>query len=366
MRFLLFPFSIIYRLITSIRNFFYDSGLFKSKEFEISVISIGNLTVGGTGKTPHTEYLVSVLKPFFNIATLSRGYKRKTKGFILANKSSSYEDIGDEPKQISEKFPDIKVAVCENRVKGVQNILKEDIKTEIVILDDAFQHRKIKPEISILLMDYNRPFYEDYMLPYGSLRESWHEYKRAEIIIVTKCPENLKPIDRRVIAKKINLLPYQTVHFTCIKYKKIVPVFKIKTFPLNLDICKREKHDILLVTGIAESKILEEYLKSNLAINFQHLKFGDHFDFNKKSIDKIISEFGKFTSSKKIILTTEKDAIRFAENKFIPDDLKEFFYSIIIEVEFLFDSKEEFDKQIISNVKKNKTNSQLQLSKRQF
>jgi len=366
MRFLLFPFSLIYRIITSFRNFLYDGGFKKSTEFDISIISVGNLSVGGTGKTPHTEFLVSILKNKFNIATLSRGYKRKTKGFLLAEKNSSFEDIGDEPKQISNKFPEIKVAVCENRVKGVKKIIENDKETEIVILDDAFQHRKIKPSISILLMDYNSPFYDDNLLPYGKLRESWHEYRRSQIIIVTKSPEDLKPIDRRIISKKINVLPFQTIYFTTIKYREILPVFDVNSKVINIENCKSLNYSILLVTGIANSSILESYLNENVSSKITHLSFGDHYNFNKKSIQKIISAFDSINNTQKIILTTEKDAIRLIENKFFPDNLKEFLYFVKIEIDFLFNSKEEFEKQIIENVKKNRTNYQLQLSKSQF
>jgi len=363
---LLLPLSLIYSFIIRLRNFLFDVNIVKSTEFEISILSVGNLTVGGTGKTPHTEFIASMLKDKFNIAVLSRGYKRKTKGFVLAKKDSTVLEIGDEAKQFSMKNPDLKVAVCEKRVAGVKKILDLDKNTEIVLLDDAFQHRKIKADISILLTDFNYPFFEDKMLPLGRLRENKSHYTRANIVVVTKCPEDLKPIDRRLIAKNINLLPFQTIYFTYLKYKELIPVFKIKKFPLNLGQAKRAGLKIILVTGIANPKLLFEYVEKNISQEIIHLKFPDHHFFNKKSIDKISETFKNTEGNNKIIITTEKDAVRLMENSFITDEIKEFYYYLEIEVGFLFDSKAEFENQIVNNIKKNRTNYQLQLSKKQF
>lgn len=366
MKFLLIPFSIIYRIIIKIRNLIYDYDIIKSKEFEISTISIGNITVGGTGKTPHTEYLVNLLKNQFNIAVLSRGYKRKSKGFVLAEEKISYSIIGDEPKQIFNKNNDINVAVCENRVIGIQKIIEFDKNTEIVILDDAFQHRRIKPDISILLTDYNNLFIYDKMLPVGRLRESKHSYSRANIIIVTKCPEDLKPIDRRVISKNINVLPFQTIYFTYIKYKNIYPVFKNKEIKDIDNNFKFADYQILLVTGIASSELLKKNIAEKYSSKLNHLEFKDHQNFSKKDIERIENEFNKIETNKKIILTTEKDAVRLFENQFINDEIRKYFYYIEIEIDFLFDAKKEFNNQVVNNVIKNKANSQLQTTIKQF
>ena len=224
----LYPFSLIYGLITGIRNFLYNTDILTSFEFNLPVICVGNITVGGTGKTPHTEYLIRLLRENFRVATLSRGYKRKTRGFQIATSSSLVSDIGDEPLQMYRKFPDITVAVDRNRVHGVNTILKERPETEVIILDDGFQHRKIKPGFSILLSDFDRLMVRDNLLPYGNLRESLDNIRRADIILITKSPENISPIQRRIIVKEINKAPYQNLFFTSLKYNDPVPLFENK------------------------------------------------------------------------------------------------------------------------------------------
>ncbi|MGM0504272.1 MAG: tetraacyldisaccharide 4'-kinase, partial [Bacteroidota bacterium] len=203
---ILLPLSLLYGLIIYLRNRFYDYGFFKSTSFTIPIISIGNITVGGTGKTPHVEYLADLLKSEFSVATLSRGYKRKTKGFILAGDQSTAKEIGDEPRQIKQKFPNIEVAVDSKRVRGIQKLIDSNKDLDVVLLDDAFQHRKVQTNLSILLVDYNRPIDKDFMLPLGNLREQAFEKKRASIIIITKAPKDIKPIERRVLFNELH--PY--------------------------------------------------------------------------------------------------------------------------------------------------------------
>ncbi len=359
MRWLLLPFSILYQIITWFRNFLYDNEILKSKEFDISVISIGNLTVGGTGKTPHTEYLIRLFSSIFNIAILSRGYKRKTKGFILVNSKSTYEDIGDEPKQMQMKFPKVKIAVCRKRTEGVTKLLNYDKNISTVILDDAHQHRKITPSLMILLTDYNNLFYNDSFMPYGKLRDNISQYKRANIIIITKCPLGLKPIERRIIAQDLNLMPYQTIFFTYIKYGKIKHIKKSKRAKVN------SKTKILLITGIANAKPLVEYLEKTTK-NIIHINFPDHFSFNKKSIEKINTTFNKIDTEDKIIITTEKDAVRLRNNNLLTLEVSNFLYYIPIEIDFLFQTKNEFNNQIINYVRKNKANYDLRTTKNQF
>ncbi len=353
MRLFLLPFALIYQSISWIRNFLYDNGIFKSTGFGISVISIGNLTVGGTGKTPHTEFLLKNLYKDFNVAMLSRGYKRKSKGFLLADNNSTFDDIGDEPKQIKMKCPKINVAVCNNRVEGVKKLLIHDENIDIIILDDAHQHRKINASINILLTDYNNLFIKDSFLPHGRLRDNISQYERANIIIVTKCSPELKPIDRRIISKDINLLPYQKIYFSYIKYGKITPVFKYHKNKIN------KETQILLITGIANPKPLVEYLEQNISKHITHLDFPDHFSFDKKSIDNINNVFMELKSENKIIITTEKDAVRLRENTFLIDNVKKLLNYIPIEIDFLFETKESFNNQIINYVKKNKANQRL-------
>ncbi|MBE9467199.1 MAG: tetraacyldisaccharide 4'-kinase [Bacteroidetes bacterium] len=343
-KWLLFPFSIIYGFFVSIRNRFFDYNFINSHEFELPVINVGNITVGGTGKTPHVEYLISLLKDQFNIATLSRGYKRKTKGFIIADDKSSAKKIGDEPKQIKSKFPEITVAVDADRVNGIKKIVKK-IKPSAIILDDAFQHRYVKPGLSILLIDYNKPIFEDNLLPYGRLRESYHEHKRADIIIVSKSPELISPLEKRIFSKNLNIFPFQQLFFTKIKYKDLKPVYNNK-MSLSLIKCKEENYSFLLVTGIANSKPLSKYL-NEFSENIQHIGFRDHHSFSKRNLEKIIKEFGKIKNEKKIIITTEKDAMRLGELKNADSFSKLPLFYLPIEIEFLNNEGDKFNKRIV-------------------
>ncbi|MCQ2974051.1 MAG: tetraacyldisaccharide 4'-kinase [Bacteroidales bacterium] len=359
-KFLLKPISWIYGMVVAIRNFLYDNKVLKSHEFEIPVISVGNIAVGGTGKTPHTEYIVNLLKDLYNVTILSRGYKRKTKGYIKATNESTVAEIGDEPKQMSIKFKDqANVCVCENRCKGIKNILKERNEKQVVILDDAYQHRRVTPRLSILLTDYNKPFYEDSMLPYGNLREPSSRYNRANIIIVTKCPDNLKPIDRRVISKHINLLPFQSIYFTNFKYLEIKPVFSEQTqTEINKDT------EILLITGIANPTTLIQHIQNKYSQKITHIKFADHHNFSKRDINKITEKFVSL-SQNKVVITTEKDAVRLMEQNFEPT-IKEKMYYIPIEINFVFDDADKLNSQIIKYVEENKTNYRLHTTVHQF
>lgn len=351
----LLPLSWLFGLAAYIRNKLFDYQFLSSKEFDIPVISIGNITVGGTGKTPHIEYLVRLLKNDFEIATLSRGYKRKTKGYLLSNQSTSYEQIGDEPKQIRNKFQDIEVAVDEKRVRGIKNLLKLEKDLNVILLDDAFQHRYVSPGLSILLVDFHRPIGKDYYLPYGNLRESSLEMKRANIIIITRTPVDVKPIEQRIIEKDLKVYPYQRLYFTTIRYKEILPIFSNNnTLP--------QSPDILLVTGIANPKNLINYINKKYK-NFKHIAFPDHYNFKKKDIDEIVSIYRKKTDNC-IILTTEKDAVRFSEmTALIPEDIQNKFYYLPIEVKFLDNDSEDFNKQIINYVRTNKRHSRLHIRK---
>lgn len=355
-RMLLFPLSLFYGLGVSIRSRMFSLNILKSHEFNIPVISVGNITVGGTGKTPHIEYLVTILKDEFGLATLSRGYKRKSKGFILANEKSSVYEIGDEPKQIKQKFPEIKVSVCAKRVKGINQLLEDDKENElkVVLLDDAFQHRYVNPGLSILLIDYNRPITKDFLLPFGNLRESPSQMRRANIIIVTKTPPGLKPIERRIMEKELNVFPYQTLYFTSLKYKNPISVFDSKNRFLLLD----ESMSVLLFTGISTPKPLVDYLEENCG-SLTHVRFSDHHNFNQKDLEKIKNEFSSMQGDNKVLITTEKDAMRLQDLEFsnIISSLPVFF--IPLEIDFILKDKEQFNKQIINYVRTNKRNSKL-------
>lgn len=354
LRFLLYPISIIYGIIVSIRNFMFEYKILPSREFNFPIISVGNLTVGGTGKTPHIEYLVKLLKKDFKIATLSRGYKRKTSGFVLATKDSKVKDIGDEPKQIKQKFPNIPVAVDANRVKGIKNLMKE-INPDIILLDDAFQHRYVISGLSILLIDYNRPIDEDYLLPYGELRESRHGMRRANIIMMTKTPKDIKPIEKRIIEKNLKPFPYQTLYFTTFSYAEIEPVYKeIKAKKLDAETIKKQEFDVMLVTGIARPEELIVHLEENYTAPCEHLIFSDHHNFSKNDIQEIAAKFNAIKNQNKIILTTEKDAMRFQDLDFIDEQIKKQMYYVPLEIEIMNGDKNLFNTQITRYVKKNK------------
>ncbi len=350
------PLTPFYGIIVAIRNRLYDFNILKSTEFRLPIISVGNITVGGTGKTPHVEYLISLLDGVFNIATLSRGYKRKTRNFMLATSKSTAEEIGDEPKQIKLKFPDIHVAVDANRVRGVKKLMADFKELNVIILDDAFQHRSIKPGLSILLIDYNRPLSGDHLLPLGNLRENSSEKRRAHIIIVTKCPQKLKPIERRLVVKDLNPFPYQTLYFTTAIYGEFFPVFENMAPRLTKNECKKEKYRLHMVTGIVNSRPLKKHLRG-ISPKITESRFPDHHHYSDRDMYAIESAFDKIDCDKKIIITTEKDAMRFQSLKGINETLKKNMYYIPVSIEFLDDEKENFNNQIIDYVRKNKRDS---------
>jgi tetraacyldisaccharide 4'-kinase len=352
---ILFPISLLYGFIIYIRNRLYDYKIFKSNHFDVPIISIGNITVGGTGKTPHIEYLVDFLKSEFKLATLSRGYKRKTKGFILSNKNSTAEEIGDEPRQIKQKFPNISVAVDADRTNGINQLLKHNKDLDVILLDDAYQHRKVSVNLSILLIEYSRPIDKDFMLPLGDLREQAFEKQRANIIIITKSSKDLKPIDRRVIFNNLKSYPYQHVFFTTFDYGEINPVFNSLLKPSNNEAYKG--FEILLVSGIANPRPLKEYIAENISKNIIELEYSDHYNFKESDFLNIKQKFNSIDSDKKIIITTEKDAMRLQKFSNIAEDLKDSFFYIPIKVKFLNDRTDNFNQQIIEYVRKNKKHS---------
>ncbi|MDQ1296315.1 MAG: Tetraacyldisaccharide 4-kinase [Bacteroidota bacterium] len=356
---LLYPFSLIYGFLTSIRNFLYNAEILKSHEFSIPLICVGNLTIGGTGKTPHTEYLAGLLKQNFRVAILSRGYKRKSSGFRFADSNSKVSDIGDEPMQIFRKFPDITIAVDRNRVRGVEKILKEKPETAVIILDDGFQHRKITPGYSILLSDFDRLMIRDHLLPYGNLRESINNMDRADIILITKSPDDISPIQRRLIVKEVRKAPYQNLYFTSVVYKDPVPVFENSlhgVIPLSLN--DSGSCGIVLVTGIANPKTFYEYLGKSFN-EIIHLRFADHHIYTFNDYNKISDAWASLRSPRKYVITTEKDAVRLREITNFTEPLKSSFYYIPVGVKFLNDDKEEFDNMIVDYVRKNKRNNRV-------
>jgi tetraacyldisaccharide 4'-kinase len=360
----LYPISLIYGAITAIRNFLYNAEILKSSEFSIPVISVGNITVGGTGKTPHTEYLIELLGKESQVAVLSRGYKRRTSGFNFAGPDSSASSIGDEPYQIFRKFPGITVAVDRDRVNGVRKILAEKPGTGVIILDDAFQHRRITPGFSILLSEYERLMVRDVMLPYGNLREGLSNMNRADVILITKSPENISPIQRRLIVKEIDKRPYQNLYFTTIKYKEPVPLFDTGSIDkLSFSSDEKAGKGAVVVSGIANPEPLLEYLKDKFT-EIIDVRFGDHHAFNAKDILKIAESFSALKTERKYVITTEKDGVRFREFSNIAESLKSSFHYIPIGISFLNDDQNEFDNLIIDYVRKNKRNNRISQVKR--
>jgi len=355
----LYPLSLIYGIVTGLRNFLFNSEVLKSHEFNIPVICVGNLAVGGTGKTPHTEYLIDLFRKSFKVAVLSRGYKRKTRGFLFAGPGSQVKDIGDEPLQVYKKFPDIVVAVDRNRINGVKKILEERPDISVIILDDGYQHRRIKPGFSILLSDFDRLMIRDHMLPYGNLRENKRNMSRADIILITKCPENISPIQRRIIVKEISKAPYQNLFFTSITYKDPLPVFeeKVNSSVKPENILSGES-GIVLVTGIANPKLPFEYLKPMVG-EIVHLTFGDHYQYSTRDIEQINNAWSDLKSPSKYVITTEKDSVRLREISNIAESFRSAFYYIPIGINFLNDDKDEFDNMIVDYVRKNKRNNRV-------
>jgi tetraacyldisaccharide 4'-kinase len=360
---ILYPLSLIYGLITGFRNFLYDAGILPSVEFPFPVICVGNITVGGTGKTPHTEYIAALLKENFKVATLSRGYKRKTRDFRIASSSSIVSEIGDEPMQIFSNFPDVVVAVDRNRVHGVKKILKEHPEIEVIILDDGFQHRKITPGYSILLSDFERLIIRDHMLPYGNLRESKGNMRRADMILITKSPENISPIQRRLIVKEIDKSPYQNLYFTTFIYKTPLPVFEDRSIIIQPAGSESAACGIVLITGIANPRPLKEHLLKNYG-EIIHLSFPDHHNFQEKDLLDISSAYYNLKSENRYLFTTEKDAVRLREFTNIAEPLRSAFFYIPIGIHFLNEDKDEFDNLIIDYVRKNHRNNRVPENKR--
>ena len=355
---LLYPISFIYRIIIFFRNKFFDWGIFKEKEYPIPIICVGNITVGGTGKTPHVEYLIELLRSKYKIAVLSRGYKRKTHGFILAKPGCDGAIIGDEPFQLFLKYQDILVAVDKKRQNGIDTLLSlgETDRPEIILLDDAFQHRYVKPGLSILLMNYNSMPYEDALLPVGLLREPIGAKKRADIVLITKCDENIKPIDILLIKKRLNLFPYQFVFFTKFKYADLYPVFKeVCQTSYSIEyIC--QNFQILLVTGIASSEIMRKDLEKKGCSISHHLKYNDHHWYTIQDIKKISEIFNAINFPQKIILTTEKDAVKIQKLECV-QELKESIFYLPIQVSFLNEGEIDFNNLIENYVITDKRNS---------
>ena len=349
------PLSWLYGIGVSFRNFLFDVGILKSQTYNTPVISVGNLTVGGTGKTPHVEYLIRLLQDKMRVAVLSRGYKRKSKGFVMAGKDTLMHDIGDEPYQMKQKFPNITIAVDKNRRRGIDLLTSENYngKTiDAILLDDAFQHRYVKPGINILLVDYHRLIIYDKLLPAGRLREPLKGKNRADIVIITKCPKELKPMDYRVITKAMNLYPYQQLYFTTLDYDPLQPVFPKECVGA---VPQLSEQNVLLLSGIASPRQLIEDLTPQVK-SITPLTFGDHHNYKHKDIQKLNEVFAAMPSPK-CIITTEKDAARLSQVQNISDEVRRNIYVLPVHISFMLNQEESFNQNIIGYVRKNSRNS---------
>lgn len=331
---LLVPLSKLYGFVTAVRNKLFDWNILKSQEFPVPVVVVGNLAVGGTGKTPHTEFIVEAFRHSYHIGVLSRGYKRVTKGFVMADSRCTPRDIGDEPFQIYSKFSkDVSVAVCEDRCRGIREMLRLDPSINLIILDDAFQHRYVKPKVSIVVTEYSRPVFEDKMLPYGRLRESLKGLDRADIVIVSKCPDGLQPIDYSLFAKNLNLFPYQSLFFSKFAYGDLLPLFPGESIHTP-DLSWLTWDDaILSVSGIGNPKPFVRYLKS-FAARVKVNLFPDHHNYTRRDIELIVSRFNSLKGRTRILVTTEKDAVRLINSPYFPRELRKYAFYLPIKVDF--------------------------------
>jgi tetraacyldisaccharide 4'-kinase len=348
LRWLLLPFSWLYGSVILVRNWCYDAGILKSRRFDIPVISVGNLDIGGAGKSPMTEYLVRLLKTDHKPATLSRGYGRKTQGFLIAQANATATEVGDEPAQFKQKFPDITVAVCEKRVDGIDQL---KLSHDLIILDDAYQHRAVKPGLSILLFDHSRIFEPQFILPAGNLREPFSGRKRADIIIISKCPVNLTTQQQARIKARIKPLPNQQLFFTSISYSTLQDIN-------NHHVAVEIDGDtiVFVLTGIANPVPLIDHIKKQ-AKQVIHHNYPDHHQFSLKNIAKLADEFNACTADKKLIVTTEKDIQRLREHELLPAVKQLPILVMPIQVQFLGHGGQAFNKIIIDYVREHTTNS---------
>ena len=348
----LLPLSWIYGSVTGLRNRLFDIGILKSRAYKIPVIAVGNITVGGTGKTPHVEHLVRLLQDKIKVAVLSRGYKRKSKGYVLADSNTQVSDIGDEPYQMMLKYPNAYIAVDKDRRRGIERLTTDEASndTDVILLDDAFQHRYVKPGINILLVDYHRLIIYDKMLPAGRLRESMKGKQRADMVIITKCPRDLKPMEYRVLTKALELFPYQALYFTTLEYDEPTPLF-----PEEVEEQPKTSQNVLLLTGIASPKQMEEDLQNSFK-SITPLAFSDHHAFKSKDIRRINEAFESMPTPR-IIITTEKDAARLRHAEGLSDDVRRNIFVQPIRISFMNEQEDNFNQKILSYVQKNSRNS---------
>ena len=345
-RALLSPFAFLYGLAVTIRHKFYDWGFLHSEEFDIPIVCVGNLTVGGTGKTPVAEMLIEHLSRTYKVALLSRGYRRRTKGYVEATLRSSFREVGDEPKQIKLKFPDIVVAVCEKRAEGIRRIRQEHPEVDLIVLDDGFQHRQVEPWVNIVLMDYSRPIYRDHLLPWGSLRGRTNQLYRAHFVIVTKCPPEMNPLDMRIVTKSLALFPYQGLYFSSLSTGSITPLFADMASGQVL-----AGSPVIAMAGIGNPAPMIRSLRESYEV-VDTLVFPDHHPYRMRDLDKMKKALESAPPGT-IIVTTEKDAVKLTNRKRIPEEIQRALYFLPIKVSLTEDSKRNFLRKLDYDVRSN-------------
>ncbi len=330
---ILTPCAWVYGGVVWVRNFLFERGVIKRHTFKVPVVSVGNITVGGTGKTPMVEYIIEALYDRYHIAVLSRGYKRLTSGFILATDSLSPRDIGDEPFQIFHKFNGlIKLAVCEDRVEGINRLLELHPDINLILLDDAFQHRQVKPKVNIVLVDYTRLPYEDKLLPLGNLREPMHYMTlQSDIVVVTKCPPDILPRDLRLVKEHLDLFPDTSLYYSTIRYGSPRPIFPVPDVRLNSLQDLRQGDAVLCLTGIANHRPFAKYLMS-FGATTRVIHFDDHHYYSRADFDLIFTELDKLPGERKFVITTEKDAVKILNNAYYPPERRSQIYFVPIKV----------------------------------
>lgn len=335
--------AFFYNIALRIRHFMFDAKIIKREKFDIPVVCIGNITVGGTGKTPMIEFLIPRLGAKYTVAVLSRGYGRRTKGYIEVRTDSSFLDVGDEPKQIKRKFPDTVVVVCEDRREGIRRIREEHPGVGMILMDDGFQHKRVEPALNIVLVDYTRPIYEDHLLPWGRLRDLRSQMPRAGIVVVTRTPKGLSPIERRIAEKSLKLYPYQGLFFTGTEQEKLKPQFP------DSPRLRTPKKEAVLLAGIGNPEPLVAALAEKFVIREKFL-FPDHHIYKVRELNEIAGKIAEL-SDDTVIITTEKDAVKLTNRRKVPQAIQERLYVSPVRTTFPEGNEKAFIQRILSDIK---------------
>ncbi len=346
LRILLVPASWIYGWVVHLRNYLFDAGLFKSETFKVPIICVGNITVGGTGKTPMAEMIIGYMACKHRIALLSRGYGRRTKGYIEVSTASHYRDVGDEPLQIKLKFPDTTVVVCEKRVEGIRRLMKEHPEVDLIVLDDGFQHRYVSPKVNIIMVDATRPPQDDHFLPYGTLRDETEQLHRAHYFVVTKCPENMTPIDRRLFHKNLLTMAYQKIYFTRMESFSPRPLFE--------DVAPAEPlargRQVIALSGIGNPGPFHKSLAGQFEI-VEQMVLDDHHVYKVRDLKALVALLAQWPEA--VIITTEKDAVKLTNRKRMPLIVQERLYYLPINISFIEDSETDLLNKLEEDVRRN-------------